>query len=220
MKLARIIPLSAAGLAGLAAAVALTFPAIANAWDWTHLPAGYTVHDSIYHPSGGGSCDRITVNGTYIGDACDTANFQTALDAYINSTICTVNPAAGGSACVTTTATAAATTTTTVATTDPGTTSATTTAAAAPVGTAPSATASTQTVTTTETVTVSDPALTARVTTLEAEYAALAARVGAIEQANAAAEAAYNQAITAGDSPELAASIAISTALNTLYGLG
>lgn len=133
---------AAVAIAGFATALMITAP-IASAWSWTGLPTGYNVSDSQYTTSDGGTCHRITVNGTYIGDNC-ASGFQAALDAYVNSTICTVNPAAGGSQCVTTTATTAAATTTSASTTP-----APATTAAAPVAQP----TQTQTVTTTAGVT-------------------------------------------------------------------
>lgn len=93
-----------------AAFALLAFASPAFAWDWMNLPNGYSVADSNL----GNGCHGITVNGNLIGSTCDPG-FQTALNAFVDSTVCVVNPAVGGSACqpkTTTTAPVVQTTTT------------------------------------------------------------------------------------------------------------
>lgn len=170
--------------------LALYAPA-AGAWDWSNLPNGYSIRD-LNLPNG---CHQITISGTLIGSNCD-AGFQAALDAYVDSTICQVNPAAGGARCVTTTQTTAATSTT-PSTTSPGATTTTT-----PAGTTVQVTTTVEqppapqpTGTTTVVVTVVSPSTTTvvtvttpaspdndtRLTLIEQRLAVLEARVQVIE---------------------------------------
>jgi hypothetical protein len=69
----------------------------------------------------------------------------------------------------------------------------------------------------TVTVTTTDAALGARVAALEQQYAVLAARVTAIEDANAASWQAFHDAIVAGETPEAAALTARSAGMNAIY---
>lgn len=188
--------------AGFAAAIALTMPAVAQAWDWSNLPNGYGLSSGNL----GNGCYEIAVSGTPIGSTCD-ADFQQHLDAYIDSTICTVNPAAGQARgmCMPTTTVAADTTT----------------SAAPPVGTTTSAlpTETVPTTTVTVTVTTTDPTIETRVTALEAQYAALAKRVDAIAQANTASWTAFIDATNAGASLVDAALAARSAGMNAIYAL-
>lgn len=143
-------------LATAGAAVALLmFAPVASAWDWMGLPNGYSVADGNL----GGGCHQISVNGNLIGSTCDVG-FQTALNAYVDATICTVNPTAGGAACATTTTattTQPATTTTVVVTGPPP---ATTTTVTQPV------TTTVETTTQTVTVPAAAPTATASVVTV------------------------------------------------------
>jgi PKD domain len=124
----RTLLVSVTGIAGLAAAVALTLPAAALAWDWQSLPSGYGVssYQTICHVStdpcvnGEGSiCNHVTITapGTpqYQKSETDCVNptFQADIDSFINATICTINPAAGQSQgmCMPTTTTSPQTTT-------------------------------------------------------------------------------------------------------------
>lgn len=227
--------LSIAALAALATAgtlAALAFAPTASAWDWTSLPNGYGVTDNNL----GNGCHDITVAAHHIGSNCDPG-FQGALDAYIDSTICTVNPAAGGAACQPTT-TAVTTTTSTAAPPGPVTTTApvattTTAATAAPVATSivtttttlttappPSPPVTTVTVTTTDATAVQIAALADRITALEQQIAALTKHVDRIALAGDVAWLAFQQAVTGGADIAAAADIARGTWLNAVNGLG
>lgn len=201
----------AAGL-GLAALVTAHGARAAGDWDWEHLPNGYSESVAAYHnpdPNGTtGTCFRVTIDGHYIGDTCTDADFQQKLNAYIDSTICTVNPAAGQQRGMCIPTTTNATTTTTPTGTDATTT---TTPPAGETTTTPP----TQTVTVT--VTITDPAIDQRLTALEANYAALARRVDAIAQANTASWTAFIDATNAGASAADAAIAARSAGLNAIY---
>lgn len=193
---------------GLATGLVVFTPA-ANAWDWQNLPTGYSPSIVIYHTSGGDTCRQLTINGTYIGDTCNDPDFQQKVDAYIDSTICTVNPGAGGNACITTSATTANTTTdTTTTTTDPTSTDTTTT----PPSTVPAGTDTTAT-------TPAGPSLQEQVTSLQQQLAQLATRVGALEQANTAAWDAFSATLAAGGTTAQAALAARSAGLNAIYEL-
>lgn len=172
---------------GLFAATVLTFPATALAWDWHQLPAGYAVsnHTTICHiatdpcvDGEGSTCNHLTIHTqigvTFSETDCVNPNFQQHLDAYVDSTICRVNPAAGGQACI------VSTSTTTAAGTTSETPPAGTTTTAGPGETTP-ATTPTVTVTTTVTTTVADPTLEARLTALEQRNAANEARIAELE---------------------------------------
>src|SRR4051794_27817185 len=98
MRALRYVAMTTVFAAGFATVLLLWTPA-ALAWDWNHLPNGYAVTDVNL----GGGCHRITISGHLVGSTCDSG-FQAALDSYIDSTICSVNPVAGGAACQTTTA--------------------------------------------------------------------------------------------------------------------
>lgn len=181
--------------AGLAVAIALTSPTVAQAWDINNLPPGFiAVHTSA---SGVVTCPEYWTVG-YIpnttnnsGHLCtDSPTFQQDLDAFVD---------ANYTAPVTTTA-------------EPTVTAATTTAApppADPVGT-----------TTTVTVTAPDVSIESRVAALEANYAALAKRVDAIAQANTASWSAFIDATNAGASAVDAAIAARSAGQNAIYQLG
>jgi hypothetical protein len=220
----RILACVAALAAGVGAAVALTFPHAASAWDWQHLPLHYSTSVVHYTDLGGNACEKISIDGNYMGDTCtDPAALQANVDAYVNATVCDRDPAAGQAAglclptttaATTTTAdtTTAATTTTTAATTD-----ATSTVTAPTTSTGPAVTTDTQTVTIT--TTVEDPALAARVTALEQNYATLAARVTAIQDANAAAWQTFHDKVAAGWNIPAAALAARSAGLNAVYEL-
>jgi hypothetical protein len=152
----------------------LAFPSIASAWNWRSLPSGYSTSAVSYTDENGNACQKVSIDGHYMGDTCtDPGGLAANVDAYVNSTICSVNPAAGGSQCVTTTAptTTAQTTTsdTTTTTSDPGSTGggSTTTADAPAGGGASAATTPGQPPATTVTVTTADTDLAARVTALE-----------------------------------------------------
>lgn len=186
--LVRLTALAAVvGAVGFAAASVLT--PTASAWDYGSLPNGY----SVTTDSGVSGCSPATyvwVNGSGIGCTSDSG-FQSALDSYINSTICSVNPAAGGSACVTTTAptTTAATTTSAATTTTAGGGASGGGTTTAPTGSrggqattnaqAPTGTSTTSTVTVTTTVT--DATLTSRVSALEQRLAVDEARLDVLE---------------------------------------
>lgn len=239
MRPKKLIIAIAALAAGAAASVALTFPHVAGAWDWHSLPSGYiagyytTCYDDsgVNHEPTCGSiptCDHISISssaGSFTEADC-VASFQNDLDAYIGRTVCTVNPGADPTLCSPTTTTAAAATTTTdAATTDAVTTTTTAVQTSAPAAASASAaapaTAAAPTTTSTETVTVTtiveDPALAARVSTLEQEYAQLATRVTAIQDANAAAWQTFHDDLVAGMSAPAAALDARSAGLNALY---
>lgn len=199
-------------VAGIAAAVALTLPSMAKAWDWQSLPTGYfvsnytttcnTATDPCVHGNGS-TCNHLTVGtngvaGTFSETDCVNPGFQSDLDAFVGSTICAVNPSAGGQACApATTSTTASTTSATITTTTTTTASApapvtTTTAAAsadpAPV-VVPAQVVTVTTPTSTETVTV--PAVTTpsvpssvseAISLLQQQIMVLEGRVQAIEQ--------------------------------------
>jgi hypothetical protein len=245
----RAVLLLAAAVTGVSLAAALTVAPKALAWDWHSLPSGYGVYSYqlVCHTStdnclngDNSTCDVVTItapnatpNQTSVQD-CSDPNFQAEIDAFVNATVCTVNPAADPSLCSPTTtsvaSTTAQTTTTPTTTTAAAPASTTTTTSAAPASSPAVATASptlaaapapatTTTQTVTVTTTVEDPSLTQRVTALEQNYAALAARVNAIEQANAAAWQTYHDDIVAGLAPAAAALDARSVALNAVYQL-
>lgn len=140
------------------AAAGLLAP-VASAWNWDGLPSGYSVRVASGDPTCVGG-RVVRVNGHLIGCTNDSG-FQSALDNYINSTICTVNPSADPGLCPPTTTTTTAQTTTTTPTT--------TTTAAAPVSGGTSGG--------TSTVTVTDP----RVDTLQTQVTNLQAAVAAIQ---------------------------------------
>lgn len=200
--------------AGLAAAVALGSSgasARSATWGIGNYPNGYSVQSISGDPSCvGGWIYRF--NGTLIGCTQDSA-FETNLNNYINSTICTVNPSADPTRCAPTTTTATTTVTFATTTTAPVDTTPTTTAAAPPP---PPPVTTTVTVTTT----IVDPTIDARIKALEDAYAALKTRVGNLEAATDAAWLAYRDALAGGATPQEAADIARGTALNLIYGLG
>ncbi len=188
---------------GLVAAVALTFPRAAQAWDIGALPAPYTV--SVQINAQGGVCTTFYVVTHYdqsvrLGFGQATAGnfsdcnpqFQQQLDAFVDATINLPPPT---------------TTTAPVTTTEPTTTDTPPTTTTEPA----------QTVTVT--VTTTDQSIADRVAALEAEYAALVARVDAISDANDAAEAAYTAALDSGATQAEAALAAVSAGLNALYEL-
>lgn len=227
----RLFGVSAA-LAGLVAAgafAALVVAPTASAWDWMHLPAHYNVSSVSYGTCPGSSSVQwitVSINGTALGSTCD-AGFQAAVDAYVDSTICTVNPQAGGSACAPTTTTAPATTTDTTSTTTTTSTTpgATTTASTTPTSTTPADPGSTTAVTnTTAAVTTAlspaEQTLSDKIDALAAQIAALTTRVDRLAAASDAAWLAYQQALESGETPAAAAMIARGTALNVIYGLG
>jgi hypothetical protein len=226
------LALLAVTAAGFAAALTLTAHP-ARAWDWTSLPNGYNVRVTNYpNASGDGStCHKVSVDGHAMGDDCvDNAGMYAAIDAYIDSTICTVNPAAGGSRCVTTTSSTAPATTTAASTTTTTSTSSTTTqsqseapaqgAAAATTEQAPAPPAATTTVVVTTTTPADVQDLTARLDKLAAELAALTTRLDRVEAAGNAAWVAFLQAVNNGDDQATAATVARGTYLNAIYALG
>lgn len=143
MKRTLVITLLAAVALAGAAFAALVAPSSASAWNWQSLPSGYSVSSyqtcyddqGINHMPSCGSipvCDHLTVQssaGSFTEADC-VASFQSDLDRYVDSTICTVNPGAGGQACQPTTT--ASPTTTGATTTTATTTTAQTTTDAAP----------------------------------------------------------------------------------------
>lgn len=215
------LTLAALAAAGAIAAALIAAPTAAASWDWMHLPAHYNVSSVSYGtcPGSGILWRTVSINGVSMGSTCD-AGFQAAVDAYIDSTICTVNPDVGGSACTPTTTTIAATTGTT--TTDPAVTTTittTTTTAADPGSSTPTTTQPIQTSTTTAV----DPqvaAINARVDQLEQQIAMLTSRVGRLEFAGDAASLAFQQALANGQDVPTAAAIARGTWMNAVYGLG
>lgn len=219
-RLFRLSALAAVLVAGIAAAALISAPS-ASAWDLGSLPPGFAYDDVVYDMSTGiysyevvykpnGVLVDVThiVYGTAQYPAAPTdPNFQANLDAFVNAhyTAPTTTSAPTTTAAATTTA---ATTTQAAPTT--------TAAAAAPV--APSAT-TTDTQTVAITTTVADPTLVDRVTALESEYAALAARVDAIQQANQAAWTTFSDDLAAGMDTASAALDARSSGMNALYEL-
>lgn len=211
--------------AGCAAALTLGVTR-ASAWDWQSLPTGYSVsnYTTVCHiatdPCVGGegsTCNHLTIHGAstpWAETDCVNPTFQADLDAFINSTICTVNPAAGGSACAPATTAPPATTTAPV-TTNPG---ATTTQ---PASTDPA-----------PTTTQADPGTTtidqsAQIASLQSQIAVLAQQIAdlttqveKLELASQAGTLAFNQAIANGSTVPEAAEIARGTAMNAVYGLG
>jgi hypothetical protein len=207
----------------------LSFPSVASAWDWHSLPAGYSSgsRQVVCHvatdPCIGGEgsiCNLVTVRAYPAGGGaqiaildqladCVNANFQVIFDAFIDSTICQVNPAAGqaaGLCAPPATTTAPATTeppaTTTAATTTPVTT--TTTVAAEPSTTTTASVEAppappTVTTTVTTTVVVADPALELRVSALEQRQAVAEGRIAVLEantgmiQGESKSEAPFNR---------------------------
>jgi hypothetical protein len=172
--------------AGFLASVALTFPGAASAWDWRHIPNGYSTTVAHYVNLDGDSCSKYWIDGQYMGDDCvDPGGLQANIDAYINSTICTRNLAAGISAGVcqaaTTTTTAATTGTVATTTTDPGTTTTPDPGSTTNVGGSSAASDPSQTVTTTVTVTVADPDTQAQLTELQQRVATDEARIQELE---------------------------------------
>jgi hypothetical protein len=243
----RAVLLLAAVATGVSLAAALTVAPKALAWDWHSLPSGYGVYSYqlVCHTAtdnclngDNSTCEVVTItapnatpNQTSVQD-CSDPNFQAEIDAFVNATICTINPAADPALCSPPTTSVASTTdqtttaVSTTTTTAPTTTQAAapaaspSTATAAPATSAPTASASVAPIqTVTVTTTVEDPSLAQRVTALEQNYAALAARVNAIEQANAAAWQTYHDDIVAGLAPAAAALDARSVALNAVYQL-
>lgn len=221
--------LAAATLAaGVTAAALIAQPA--SAWSIDTLPLGCRatlVYDTsvagwAYDVNCGGRPTEI-VYGTNQPPAPPTnPDFQTQLDAFINANY--TAPATTTTATTTAqTTTAAAPTTTTSA---PATTTDATTTAAAPVTTTTAAApVATVTVTTTDTTTAPAPATTTtdvqtQIDSLSAQLAALAARVNADEQANAAAWQTYHDDLVAGVDPATAALDARSAGLNAIYQLG
>ena len=175
MRLSRLLALVASLAAGVAAAIALTLPTVAQAWDITHLPAGFAVlgtsdgscssglsYDVVYAPQGVRTAETHICYGA--------ATFQQDLDAFVDANY-----------------TAPVTTTTVppVTTTDAATTTAPTTTAAPPTTTdaQPPAPTTTAVQTVTVTTTIVDPTIDSRLAALEANYAALASRVDAIAKA-------------------------------------
>lgn len=229
-RILAITSLAALTGAGVVAALALAPVALA-AWDWHSLPDGYSVTSSfttVCHiatdPCVGGEgsiCTHLSVSagaaGTFTETDCVNPTFQSDLDAYVNRTICTVNPAAGGSACAPATTAQPATTEPPATTTTPPTTTAappvTTTAPIDP-GPPPTTTAVTTATTT------AAPTLEDRIKTLEDQIAALTNRVDRLEKAVDAAWLAYEQEIQKGTDSATAADIARATYLNAVYGLG
>lgn len=206
-KLASTLGVAAAGLA----AALLIFPAVGqSAWNWQSLPTGYvsssfqttchTATDPCVNGEGS-TCNHVTISGAGVRQFAETdcvnPTFAADVDAYVDSTICTVNAAAGGQACAPTTTatpapttTVAATTTTPAVTTTPAPVATTTAAAAAPAPvTVPAQTVTVATPTSTETVTV--PAVTTpavpstvadAISLLQQQIMVLQGRVQAIEQ--------------------------------------
>lgn len=220
---------SLAALAALGAIVAaLTIAPTASAsWDWTNLPAGYHVVDASNGPcpDGSGATQHwITLNGTQIFPSTCDSGFQAALDAYVDSTICTVNPQAGGAACAPTTTAAP---TDTVATTTTAVDTSTTTTAAPPATTDPANTPPATTTVdpaaagqTTTALTPNEQSLQDQIDKLAAQISALTSRVDRLDQASVAAQLAYQQAIANGDTPDVAAEIARGIGMNVIFGLG
>lgn len=220
---------AAAAVAGLVLALLVLAPS-ASAWDWHALPAGYAITSSyttVCHVATdpcvdgeGSTCTHLGISaagaGSFNETDCVNPTFQADLDAFVDSTICTVNPAAGGAACQPAstsappeTATQPATTTepTPPATTEPGTTT---------VETAPPTT-------TTLATTIVDPAIAAlndRVAALEQALSALTSRVARLELAVDASQAAFEQQLAQGADVATAAAVARATYLNAVYGLG
>ena len=218
-RLARAAALTMLAVTG-AAIGAGTWTAVANAWNIDNLPNGYSeVRIHLADPA----CIDLqisygTAGITDIGSTCDPG-FQSNLDAYVNATICTVNPAAGQAEgmCLP----PATTTTDTAVTTD-------TTAAPAVTTTATPAVTTTATPAVTTTAVVTDPAtatttdttsIESRLATLEAEYAALSQRVDAIAQANTASWDAFISTVNSGGTVADAALAARSAGLNAIYQL-
>jgi hypothetical protein len=211
----RAIPIVAAAAAGVAAAIALTVPAVAQAWSPTNLPPGVTIvqHGSLSDPSS--PCAEwwyLKADGAVSPKFCtDSPTYQQDFDAWVDAHY---TPPATTTAPPTTTGTDTTATTTAAP-------SATTTTTALPAGD-PGATTTTATPTQTVTVTVTaiDPTINDRLTALEQQYAALAARVDAIAQANTAAWSAFVDALNSGASTVDAALAARSAGLNAIYQLG
>lgn len=220
---------TAAALLALAVAgvvVALSLAPAAAAWEWTNLPNGYSVYVSSYQNADGSTCHIVRIDGRLMGDDCvDAAAMYVAIDAYVNSTICTKNPAAGGAACAPATTAAPPPVTTSETPPAPPPPPATTTisepppAAPAPP---PATTTVTVTVTTTTTATTTtvDQSITDRLTAIENALRDLTSRIERLELASAAAQIAYDQAIAAGSDSAAAAELARGTYLNAEYGLG
>jgi cell division septation protein DedD len=189
----------------------------ANAWDITQLPAPYTVSSFYNVAAQTGECQTFYVITWYdqsvtlgYGAPVNTPNFtdcnpqfQYRLDQFVDATINQTPP-------VTTT-----TATTTEAAPPPVLPPTTTDAQPPESTTSPTTSVPTVTVTTT----IVDPTILARLASLEAYYAALAVRVGALEAANTAAWDAFTATLTAGGSPADAALAARSAGLNALYQL-
>lgn len=198
-----------AALVAAGAVAALTLAPAASAWDWQALPGGYT-YAAQPTTVDGKTCNQVRVGGVGVGvfngNDCDPG-FQAGLDAFVNSTICRVNPAAGGSAC-------------------PQPTTAPASAPPATTTDTPPAAPPTQTVVGTVTVTVTQPltpveqSLSDQLAALAAQVQALTDRVTILEKASDAALLAMQQALENGSSPAEAAAIARGTALNVIYGLG
>lgn len=195
---------------GFSAAL-LAFPHPASAWDYGSLPNGCTQAGTQYDSSGPNYAYKTLCNSVLSGwmhygsnpypQAATDPTFQTNLDAFVDANY-----------------TAPATTTT------PTTTSASTTTTAPPTTTDTTPTtvaAVTTTVTVTDTTTVTttttDPTTQAQLDAIEKQLEALALRVTAIEDANAAAWTAFIAASQAGASPADAALAARSAGTNALY---
>lgn len=176
-----------------AAVALLTFASAASAWDLGSLPAGYGVSSfqTVCHVATdacvggeGSTCNHYTITAGSTGRQlaetdCVNPTFQADLNAFVDSTVCAVNPLAGGSACQTSTST----TTTTVAQTT--TTTPITTTVAVPPADPTTTTVAVTTPGYTATVTVTVPAvatdLTARVNLIEQRLLVLEARTQALE---------------------------------------
>lgn len=226
MRRASVSALAVVVLAlGVAAAMFATPQAhAAGDWSWGSLPNGYGTSVVNYSPTPGTNCHQVSIDGHYMGDDCtDPAGLQANVNSYVDSTICTRNPAAGQShgMCFpqpTTTDAPAATTstdgTTTTSASPPVTTTVTGPGATTTV---PGGTTPTVTDTTSTTPTCDITCLEARIAALEKQYADLAHRVDAIQQANTASWDAFSQVIADGGSVADAAAAARSAGLNAIY---